>query len=126
MLYLILAKTKENRMTEQRSGSRWGRWAAVHDAPRHNSHNSPAGNLPGVPASERSSDPARSGQSGDVVPLGDTVDGRGLTALPRIRMRHAGGVWRVTRDGRFHGDFSKEEYALAAVEAAGGDTVQTP
>jgi hypothetical protein len=26
------------------------------------------------------------------------------------------GVWRVTKDGRFHGDYFKEEYALKAVE----------
>lgn len=43
-----------------------------------------------------------------------------LLALPCIQVRQAGGVWHVTKDGRFYGDFLKEEDALQAVEAAGG------
>ncbi len=48
-----------------------------------------------------------------------------LMALPRIRVRQTGGVWHVTKDGRFYGDFIKEEKAMQAVEAAGGIVVRT-
>lgn len=35
----------------------------------------------------------------------------------RIQMHHAGGIWRVTLDGRFYGDFLKKQDAAAAVAA---------
>ena len=74
----------------------------------------------------RSPDTVRSRKSPGVAPSGDTGKEPNFIAPPRIRMRHAGGVWRVTKDGRFHGDFSKKEDALAAVEAAGSGTAQSP
>lgn len=40
-------------------------------------------------------------------------------ALPPIQVHQAGGVWHVTKDGRFYGDFFKEEDALRAAAAAG-------
>ena len=46
-----------------------------------------------------------------------------LLAVPYIQVRQAGGVWHVTKDGRFVGDFLKEEDALLAVEAAAGTGV---
>lgn len=49
-----------------------------------------------------------------------------LFALPCIQVRQVGGVWHVTRDGRFYGDFVKEEEALQAVEAAGGAVFRAP
>lgn len=48
-----------------------------------------------------------------------------LMALPRIKVRQTGGVWHVTKDGRFYGDFIKEEKAMQAVKAAGGIVVRT-
>ena len=55
--------------------------------------------------------------------LGETTP---LLALPSIQVRRAGGVWHVTKDGRFLGDFLKEEDALMAVKAAGGAVVRIP
>lgn len=49
-----------------------------------------------------------------------------LLALRCIQVRQAGGVWHVTKDGRFLGDFFKEEDALMAVEAAAGTGVRIP
>lgn len=40
-----------------------------------------------------------------------------IAESPRIQMRQAGGIWRVTLDGRFYGDFFNEQDAAAAVSA---------
>jgi hypothetical protein len=40
-----------------------------------------------------------------------------ITKAPRMQMRQAGGIWRVTLDGRFYGDFLQEQDAAAAVVA---------
>lgn len=60
------------------------------------------------------------------APSGDTGNDRLLSPHSGIRVRQAGGVWHVTKDGRFYGDFFKERDALAAVKAAGGTVAQRP
>ena len=47
-------------------------------------------------------------------------------ALAPIQVHQAGGVWHVTRDGRFYGDFFKEEDALRAAATAGAVGGATP
>lgn len=49
-----------------------------------------------------------------------------LLAVPCIQVRQTGGVWHVTKDGRFLGDFFKEKDALTAVETAAGTGVRLP
>ena len=44
-------------------------------------------------------------------------EGAPLAESPRIQMKHAGGIWRVTLDGRFYGDFHTEQDAASAVAA---------
>lgn len=44
---------------------------------------------------------------------------------PRIQMIHVNGIWRVTIDGRFYGDFTKEHEAAASVAATRGGIAQT-
>lgn len=55
-------------------------------------------------------------QLDEIPPSGDIGDEMPLSAPARFRINHMSGVWRVTKDGRFHGDYFKEEYALRAVE----------
>lgn len=45
-----------------------------------------------------------------------------LISCSRIQMGRARGIWRVTKDGRFHGDFFKKQDALAAALTARGTT----
>jgi hypothetical protein len=40
-----------------------------------------------------------------------------------IQVRQAGGIWRVTKDGRFYGDFHAKQDALEAGEVAGRGAV---
>jgi hypothetical protein len=49
----------------------------------------------------------------------DAIDLGRLFPLPRIQVCQAGGVWRITRDGHFYGDFHEEQDALEAAEVAG-------
>lgn len=49
----------------------------------------------------------------------DAIDVGRLFPLPRIQVHQAGGIWHVTRDGQFYGDFCEEQDALEAVETAG-------
>lgn len=60
---------------------------------------------------------ARNLQAG-ALPKGAIDVGR-LFPLPRIQVHQAGGIWHVTRDGQFYGDFHEERHALEAVETAG-------
>jgi hypothetical protein len=39
---------------------------------------------------------------------------------PRIQVDHVNGIWRVTKHGRFYGDFLKEQHASSAGEEAAG------
>lgn len=41
--------------------------------------------------------------------------------LPPARVDHVNGIWRVTKHGRFYGDFLKEQHALSAGKKADGD-----
>lgn len=59
------------------------------------------------------------------VPPATARDGRAPAEPPRIQMTHVNGIWRVTVDGRFYGDFSKEPDAAAAVTAYRGGIAQT-
>lgn len=45
---------------------------------------------------------------------------------PRVRISLAGGIWHVTKDGIFHGDFTREQDAVAAVATAHVIEAQTP
>lgn len=40
-----------------------------------------------------------------------------LPAFPRVQVREQSGIWEVTADGRFHGQYLKEEHAFAAAKA---------
>ena len=75
---------------------------------------------------DKPSDTVRSSELADLAPSSDAGDELPLTALPRFQVSQAGGVWRVTKDGDFHGDFFKEQHALAAVELARNAAVQSP
>ncbi len=46
-----------------------------------------------------------------------------LFRLPPIEVYQASGIWRVTKDGEFYGDFHEEQAALEAAEVAGRDVV---
>jgi hypothetical protein len=37
-----------------------------------------------------------------------------LTMSPTIQVDHVNGIWRVTKHGRFYGDFLKEQHASSA------------
>jgi hypothetical protein len=53
---------------------------------------------------------------GAAPPNGNGVE---LPAVdPGVRISLAGGVWHVTKDGIFHGDFTREQDAVAAVATA--------
>lgn len=39
---------------------------------------------------------------------------------PWIQVDHVNGVWRVTKHGRFYGDFLNEQHASSAGEEAAG------
>lgn len=64
--------------------------------------------------------PARNG-----TPPATPRDGGAPAEPPRIQMTHVNGIWRVTTDGRFYGNFSKEPDAAAAVAAHRGGFAQT-
>jgi hypothetical protein len=70
----------------------------------------------GIKPARKPSGSVGSGQSEVVATSGDPTEELPLTALPRFQISQAGGVWRVTKDGGFYGDFSKEQHALTAVE----------
>lgn len=46
--------------------------------------------------------------------------GTPFTMPPRIQVDHVNGIWRVTKHGRFYGDFLKEQHASSAGEEAAG------
>ena len=48
------------------------------------------------------------------------ASGKGFTTPPRIQVDHVNGIWRVTKHGRFYGDFLKEQHATSAGEGAAG------
>lgn len=64
---------------------------------------------------ERSELPAPSFRPAETLPV---------PAVPRIQVCQTGGVWHVTKDGRFHGDFFKQEDALISGDAAAGTGVR--
>lgn len=45
-------------------------------------------------------------------------NGMPCTMPPRIQVDHVNGIWRVTKHGRFYGDFLREQDASSAGEAA--------
>jgi hypothetical protein len=49
----------------------------------------------------------------------DAIDVGRLFRLPPIEVYQSSGIWRVTRDGEFYGDFHEEQAALEAAEVAG-------
>ena len=53
-------------------------------------------------------------------PAAASGNGRSFTIAPRIQVDHVNGIWRVTKHGRFYGDFLKEQHASSAGEEAAG------
>ena len=47
-----------------------------------------------------------------------------LISCSRIQMGNARGIWRVTKDGNFYGDFFKKQDAVVAALAARNAIVQ--
>jgi hypothetical protein len=47
-------------------------------------------------------------------------NGGSFTMPPQIQVDHVNGIWRVTKHGRFYGDFLKEQHASSAGEEAAG------
>lgn len=53
-------------------------------------------------------------------PIRERVFAHPVAATSRFRIDRSAGVWTVTKDGRFSGDYFREDHARAAVATATG------
>lgn len=63
------------------------------------------------------SPPDRAAAARQDAPPAIARDGGALAEPPQVQMTHVNGIWRVTVNSLFYGDFSREPDAAAAVAA---------
>lgn len=67
---------------------------------------------------QKASDSVSSNQLEHVTPSSDPGENLPVTEQPDFQVSQSGGIWRVTKNGKFHGDFSRKSHALESIDVA--------